>query len=62
MKVACKNESLRRAVRDEIDNAVFTAIFSLCPSKDCLQWDESLIGEATDAIKSVMERYGLKAY
>lgn len=45
---------------DEINNAVFKAIFSLSPSQNGLKWDMSLIGEATDAIKSVMERYGLK--
>lgn len=44
---------------DEIDNAVFKAIFSLCPSKSSLEWDMSLIGAATDALESVMEQYGL---
>ena len=45
---------------DEIDNAVFRAIFALSPPQSGLEWDKSLIGEATDAIKSVMERHGLK--
>lgn len=55
-----KGDDLLCAGGDEIDNAVFKAILSLSTSKTCIEWDVSIIGEATDAIKSVMERHGLK--
>lgn len=60
MKGKCADNDLRCAFGDEIDNAVFKAIFSLSPTQNGLKWDMSLIGEATDAIKSVMEHHGLK--
>lgn len=44
---------------DEIDNAVFAAILVLSQPENCPAWDMSLIGDATDAIKSVMEQHGL---
>lgn len=56
-----KDDDLLCTAGDEIDNAVFRAIFALSPPQSGLEWDKSLIGEAADAIKSVMERHGLKA-
>ncbi len=45
---------------DEIDNAVFAAILSISPPENRPEWSMSIIGEATDAIESVMKRHGLK--
>jgi hypothetical protein len=42
---------------DEIDNSVFECVSTL--SEKELEWDMQLIGEVTDAIKSVLERYGI---
>ena len=57
-----KDNDLLCAAGDEINNAVFKAILSLSTSKTRIEWDPSIIEEATDAIKSVMERHGLKVY
>ena len=60
MKGKRQDDDLLCSAGDEIDNAVFAAILSLSPSENRPEWDMSLIGEATDAIESVMERHGLK--
>lgn len=60
MKGKHQDNSLLCTAGDEIDNAVFAAILSLSPSDNRPEWQMSLIGEATDAIKSVMENHGLK--
>lgn len=60
MKGKRQDDDLLCSAGDEIDNSVFAAILSLSPSENRPEWDMSLIGEATDAIESVMERHGLK--
>lgn len=55
-----KDDDFLRTAGDEIDNAVFKAIFALIQPQSGLECGKSLIGEATDAIRSVMECNGLK--
>ena len=51
MKGKHQDNGLLCTAGDEIDNAVFAAILSLSPSDNRPEWQMSLIGEATDAIK-----------
>ena len=43
---------------DEIDNAVFTCLCAL--AEQDLSWDMEIIGEATEHIKNVLYRHGIK--
>ena len=54
------NSNLLCADWDDIDNSVFKTILSLGTPKTRIDRDMQIIREATDAIKSVMERNGLK--
>jgi hypothetical protein len=44
---------------DEIDNAVFECI-KILAEYDNMEWDMAIIGEVTDAIKDVLNSFGIK--